>query len=127
VVVSTDFDASAPRTCGSAEQLGQVLLNLLINGKQATESQPEGRIHVETRANDGTVEVRVHDNGPGVSSADRENIFDPFFTTKDPDQGTGLGLAIAFDIAEEHEGKLEVRASDLGGACFVLTLRSETD
>jgi PAS domain S-box-containing protein len=122
VAITTDLDPTPPGVVGSAEQLGQVLLNLLINAKQATGPQPEGRIHVETRVCDDIAEVRVHDNGPGVSPADRESVFDPFFTTKDPDEGTGLGLAIAFDIAKAHDGSLEVGSSDLGGACFTLRL-----
>jgi len=124
VSVTTDLDPARPGVVGSAAQLGQVLLNLLINAKQAAGSQPDGRVRVETRACDGTAEVRVHDNGPGVSPADRERIFDPFFTTKDPDEGTGLGLAIAYDIAKDHGGSLEVGSSDLGGACFTLRLEA---
>jgi PAS domain S-box-containing protein len=124
VAITRDLDPTRPRVVGSAEQLGQVLLNLLINAKQATGSQPEGRIHVETRVCDDIAEVRVHDNGPGVSPVDRENVFDPFFTTKDPDEGTGLGLAIAFDIAKDHDGSVEVGSSDLGGACFTLRLQA---
>jgi signal transduction histidine kinase len=122
VAVTLDLAANAPRVNGSAEQLGQVLLNLLINAKQATASSPEGRIHVETRQDDGCVEVRVHDNGPGVDPSNRDSIFDPFFTTKGPDEGTGLGLAIAFDIARDHNGSLGVSTSELGGACFSLQL-----
>jgi PAS domain S-box-containing protein len=124
VAISTDLDPARPAVIGSAEQLGQVLLNLLINAKQATGSDLEGCIRVETRVCDEIAEVRVHDNGPGVSSADRESIFDPFFTTKDPDEGTGLGLAIAFDIARDHDGSLEVGSSDLDGACFTLRLQA---
>jgi PAS domain S-box-containing protein len=124
VAITTDLDPARPTVVGSAEQIGQVLLNLLINAKQATGSQLEGRIHVETRVCDDIAEVRVHDNGPGVSPADHESIFDPFFTTKDPDEGTGLGLAIAFDIARDHDGSLEVGSSDLGGACFTLRLQA---
>jgi PAS domain S-box-containing protein len=124
VAISTDLDPARPAVIGSAEQLGQVLLNLLINAKQATGSGLEGCIRVETRVCDEIAEVRVHDNGPGVRSADRESIFDPFFTTKDPDEGTGLGLAIAFDIARDHDGSLEVGSSDLGGACFTLRLQA---
>jgi signal transduction histidine kinase len=124
VEVTTELAETRPRVYGSAEQLGQVLLNLLINAKQATESSGEGRIHVETRQVDGSVEVLIHDNGPGVDPADRDSIFDPFFTTKGPDEGTGLGLAIAFDIAKEHNGSLGVTASELGGACFALVLEA---
>jgi PAS domain S-box-containing protein len=126
VEVSTDLDAASPRVCGSSEQLGQVLLNLLINAKQATGGNAEGRIHVETRLVGDVAFIRVHDNGPGVDPADRESIFDPFFTTKGPDEGTGLGLAIAFDIATDHDGDLEVGTSHLGGACFTLQLQAVT-
>jgi len=124
VEITTDLDSASPAVLGSAEQLGQVLLNLLINAKQATDGKAEGRIHVETRLDRDVASVRVHDNGPGVDPGDRENIFDPFFTTKGPDEGTGLGLAIAFDIAKDHDGDLEVGISHLGGACFSLQLQA---
>ena len=115
---------SLPQVLGSAERLGQVVLNLLINAKQAAGGTEGGRIRIETRTDGGFVEVQVHDDGPGVPVAHRERIFDPFFTTKGPDEGTGLGLAIAFDIAEEHGGQLDVGDSDLGGARFALRVPS---
>jgi signal transduction histidine kinase len=102
-----------------------VILNLLINAKQAAGSLNAGRIQLETLLRDGWVEVRVHDDGPGVSPELRERVFDPFYTTKGPDEGTGLGLAIAFDIAEDHGGVLDVGESALGGACFTLRLPAE--
>jgi len=124
VEVSTDLDTAGPMARGSSEQLGQVLLNLLINAKQATGGQKDGCIHVETRLSGDAALVRVHDNGPGVDPDDRESIFDPFFTTKGPDEGTGLGLAIAFDIVKDHDGDLDVGTSHLGGACFTFKLPS---
>jgi C4-dicarboxylate-specific signal transduction histidine kinase len=127
VEVTADLDPSTPPVFGSAGQLGQVLLNLLINAKQATAKLEHGHIHVEAiRLDAGRVSVRVHDNGPGIRAADRESVFDPFFTTKGPDEGTGLGLAIAFDIAEEHGGTLTAGTSHLGGACFELVLPTES-
>jgi len=125
VEIETRLTSSQPRVQGSAAQLGQVILNLLINAKQAAGSQHAGRIQLETTARDGWVEVRVHDDGPGVSPELRERVFDPFYTTKGPDEGTGLGLAIAFDIAEDHGGELDVGESALGGACFTLRLPAE--
>jgi PAS domain S-box-containing protein len=125
VEIETRFTPSAPRVHGSAAQLGQVILNLLINAKQAAGSQQAGHIRLETELRDGWVEVRVHDDGPGVSPELRERVFDPFYTTKGPDEGTGLGLAIAFDIAEDHGGELDVGESALGGACFTLRLPAE--
>jgi signal transduction histidine kinase len=125
VEIETRLTSQPPRVQGSAAQLGQVILNLLINAKQAAGSQHAGRIRLETDVRDGWVELRVHDDGPGVSPELRERVFDPFYTTKGPDEGTGLGLAIAFDIAEDHGGELDVGESALGGACFTLRLPAE--
>jgi signal transduction histidine kinase len=125
VEIEARLTSSQPLVLGSAAQLGQVILNLLINAKQAAGSQRAGRIQLETDLRDGWVEVRVHDDGPGVSPELRERVFDPFYTTKGPDEGTGLGLAIAFDIAEDHGGELDVGESALGGACFTLRLPAE--
>jgi PAS domain S-box-containing protein len=118
VSVETALARDLPEVEGSPERLGQAVLNLLINAKQVLEDRRDGRILLETLCDDGFIEVRVHDNGPGVAPGLRERIFDPFFTTKGPDEGTGLGLAIAYDIVMAHDGFIEVVGSPLGGACF---------
>jgi signal transduction histidine kinase len=122
VSVETALDPDLPSLDASSDRLGQVALNLLINDKYTLAGRPNGRILVETLAADGFVELRVHDDGPGVSQALRERIFEPFFTTKGPDQGTGLGLAIAYDVVRAHDGLIEVGESHLGGACFRVRL-----
>jgi PAS domain S-box-containing protein len=122
VAFEAAFEPDLPWVRGSADQIGQVILNLLVNARQAVIDRDGGRVRLETHGMDGGVEIRVHDNGAGVPAADRERVFDPFFTTKDPDQGTGLGLTIAHEIARFHDGSLEVADSDLGGACFTLRL-----
>jgi len=111
-----------PRVEGSAPRLAQALVNLLVNARQALEGTPGARIEVETSRLAGAVEIRVVDNGPGISESIQERIFDPFFTTKDPDQGTGLGLAISFDILRDHGGELEVASQPGAGACFTARL-----
>jgi two-component system C4-dicarboxylate transport sensor histidine kinase DctB len=78
----------------------QVVLNLLVNARQALGDRPGACIQLETRAGAREVELEVRDNGPGIPEAVMDRVFDPFFTTRD--EGTGLGLAIAFDIAREH-------------------------
>ena len=111
-----------PRIAGNSDRLVQVVLNLLVNARQALADAPGACIHLETRAGAREVELEVRDNGPGISESVMDRVFDPFFTTRGPDEGTGLGLAIAFDIAREHGGTLEV-SSQLGqGASFVLRL-----
>jgi two-component system, cell cycle sensor histidine kinase and response regulator CckA len=96
--------------CRSSEII-QVLLNLLNNALDATESLPERRVGITARSEDGTAFILVTDNGPGVPPGIRENIFQPFFTTKDVGRGTGLGLSISKRIVEDHGGRLALEAS----------------
>jgi signal transduction histidine kinase len=111
-----------PQIEGSSQALVQVLVNLLLNARQALASQPDAHLLTETRAVDGAVEILVEDNGPGIAEEDLPQIFDPFFTTRDPGQGTGLGLSIAFDIMRNHGGTLEYASAPSGGARFRLRL-----
>lgn len=109
-----------PLLRGNEERMEQVLLNLLLNAKQALAEKSNGEIFVTTCALRDDIEICIADNGPGLSSAVAERIFDPFFTTKKPDEGTGLGLSIAFDIVREHGGVLEVISREGQGACFTV-------
>ncbi len=112
-------------------RLEQVLVNLLQNGLEALEGVPEGRIVVALHDQGETVQLHVHDNGPGLSEDARARLFTPFHTTK-PD-GLGLGLVISRDIAAEFGGELRAaHPGDAGfasphapdsGALFILTLR----
>jgi C4-dicarboxylate-specific signal transduction histidine kinase len=120
--VELDLAHSLPAVRGSRGELLQVLLNLLVNAKQAVAEQEGGTLLVSTRAEGGFVQVAVEDNGPGVPEDCIEKIFDPFFTTKAPDQGSGLGLSIAYDLVRDHGGTLEAEGSKLGGARFVIRL-----
>jgi PAS domain S-box-containing protein len=127
VQVETRLAENLPRVEGCADRLVQVLLNLLLNAKQALAAQANGRIIVETRRSGDRVEVRIADNGPGVPEEIQELIFDPFFTTRGPGEGTGLGLSIAFDILREHNGTLEVSSQSGLGACFTVRLPARND
>ncbi len=105
-------------------QLEQVILNLLVNARDA---MPDGgTIQVETRngeVDDGEVVIlRVTDNGCGMDEATRARIFEPFFTTKGVGEGTGLGLAVVYGIVEQYGGRIEVRSSPGEGSTFELTL-----
>ena len=104
-----------PLVAGSAAQLNQVFLNLLVNAMQAIESthREDGRIAITTAANNGEIVVEVADNGCGIADEVLPQIFDPFFTTKDVGDGTGLGLSITHSIVQDHGGRLEVE-SELG-------------
>ena len=111
-----------PFVRGNADRLVQIVLNLVVNARQALEGRAGAHIQLATRARGGDVELEVRDNGPGVPEAVLDRVFDPFFTTRGPDEGTGLGLAIAFDIAREHGGALEVSSPPGQGATFVLRI-----
>lgn len=114
-----------PRVPASALEIQQVLVNLLKNGAQAIqEAKPEEpRLLVSTRLNGAFVEIRVADNGIGMSTSVSRQIFDPFFTTKTIGQGTGLGLSIShFIICQRHNGRIEVESEPGRGTTFIISL-----
>jgi signal transduction histidine kinase len=101
-----------------AEQIKQVLLNLIINAVQATEGS--GRVVIRSYVTQDRWCVEVCDEGRGVSPEDLDHIFDPFFTTKE--NGTGLGLAIVANIVAQHSGSLH---SSSNGERRGMTFRME--
>src|SRR5690606_34633682 len=105
VNVTKEFEPAMPLIVASWEHLKSVWLNLLLNARDALlHTNGERRLEVMARANkDGqTVQVVMHDNGKGMTSAETLHIFEPFYTTKGPGQGTGLGLATCHRIIEQH-------------------------
>ena len=110
---------------GNANQLQQIVVNLLVNALQAMNG--EGAVVISTgQAAQGRVQLSVSDSGPGVRPEIAKRIFEPFFTTKPEGQGTGLGLSICYQIAEEHGGSIRVETGAERGACFVLELPAAT-
>jgi PAS domain S-box-containing protein len=111
-------------------QVGQVLMNLCLNARDA---MPKGgRLGIETAAvpadaeelrvrgvsEHGYVRLRVQDSGAGISPDVLPWIFEPFFTTKEPASGTGLGLAVVFGIVQQHQGWVTCRSALGEGTCF---------
>jgi two-component system NtrC family sensor kinase len=113
-----------PKVECHASQVNQVFMNLISNGIEALESQPEPReITLSTAMGSGEVIVAIADNGPGIPEAILGQIFDPFFTTKPVGKGTGLGLAIAHQIVvEKHGGRIECISRPGEGTRFVIAL-----
>jgi signal transduction histidine kinase len=111
-----------PTLVGDAHTLGQALVNVLMNAVDASAATTEPRDAVCARplAGGQRVEIRIRDNGPGISAAQRAMIFEPFFTTKAA--GIGLGLAIAREAIDLHGGTIALAADDQPGAEFVITL-----
>ncbi|MFG6095910.1 GAF domain-containing protein [Leptothoe sp. ISB3NOV94-8A] len=113
-------------------QLNQVFMNLLANAIDVLEVPPyyhAPRITITTlQLHPNRIQVRIHDNGPGIVAKIRNKLFDPFFTTKDVGKGTGLGLSISYQIiTERHKGRL-VCQSELGrGTTFLLEIPVKQD
>lgn len=122
--------AESPVIRGDPVQLGQVLLNLLINAAQAI---PDGedvslhRIRLCIDSANGWARVRVSDTGKGIPPEDRERIFEPFFSTRSGEGGTGLGLAIVRDVVQRHGGKIEVESEPGRGTTMTVLLPAAAD
>jgi len=97
---------------GDADQLEQVLINLIRNAVDAAQ-ETEGRVFVQHERNGALVEIIVRDEGPGLSNT--ANLFVPFFTTKRG--GSGIGLVLSRQIAEAHNGTLILRNATDGPGC----------
>jgi signal transduction histidine kinase len=116
---------SVPPTLVSPNQIQQVLLNLLINARQAMPNGGRVVIKILHDTEQDTVDLSVRDNGCGISPEHLRRIFDRFFTTKSgPDAsgkgGTGLGLAMCRDIIEAHQGRIRVESTVGKGTAFTL-------
>jgi two-component system NtrC family sensor kinase len=119
-----------PPVVGDAHQLGQVVINLIVNAQQAmTTATPPHRLRVATRFEPARqrVVIDVSDSGPGLSESVREKLFTPFFTTRGDADGTGLGLAICSDIIAAHDGEITAANAPDSGACFTIHLPAHTD
>lgn len=117
-----------PLVEGSVQQIEQVVINFLLNAKDAlTEVDRQvKKIEIETNVkvvdDEEWVYLSVTDNGVGIKEKDVTAIFNPFFTTKESIKGNGLGLSVSLGIAKMHGGKIEVTSVEGKGSCFTLLL-----
>ncbi len=123
--LDVDLDPALASIHGNQGKLQQVLLNLLMNAKDAVVRLPDARMSVTTGHLDRCAYVQISDSGSGIAREHLHRIYDPFFTTKTAPRpgehkGTGLGLAVTYGIVQEHGGKIHVD-SELGvGTTFLL-------
>lgn len=117
-------------------QLEQVMLNLLVNARQALEAMTaptmSGRatpgfartpmVVIRTSVRGNTVILEISDNGPGIATAELPRIWDPFWTTKEEGEGTGLGLSVVHGIVTEHGGTIDVETQVGSGTTFAVSL-----
>jgi two-component system NtrC family sensor kinase len=109
-----------PKILADPVRIGQVVMNMLLNAAHSI--TPPGKIEVETRSADGSVEIVFSDTGHGIPEEHLNKIFDPFYTTKGTGKGTGLGLAISYGIIKKHNGDIEVKSTVGKGSTFIVRL-----
>jgi signal transduction histidine kinase len=113
--------SSLPAITADANQISQVLMNLLLNAAQATPPGGTVSISAEKVMFNEKIELRITDTGVGIPADILPHIFEPFFTSNEQAQGAGLGLAIARELAERMQGRLTVRSGP-GKTTFALVL-----
>jgi signal transduction histidine kinase len=119
----TQFD-QRPFVAVNSGQVQQVILNLIVNARQAMEQGGTLKIAVRQNAELQQAEISIQDSGCGIAPDKLRRIFEPFFTTKTADEqgqgGTGLGLSLARDIMESHGGRIRVESAVGSGTTFIL-------
>lgn len=129
--ISVTFEATPdlPPLEADADQLHQVLINLIVNAQHALQDMHGPReltVRVCRDDDPGRLRIEVADNGDGVPEDVRRRVFEPFFTTKPQGVGTGIGLSYSLGIIEAHGGRLELVEQQSRGSCFRITLAAAT-
>jgi two-component system NtrC family sensor kinase len=129
VAVQFEPTDGLPMVAGNRGKLQQVLVNLVLNAKDALQDKGSGTVRILTGRTSKGIELRVEDDGMGMAKDTLRKIYDPFFTTKSNPKagqrkGTGLGLAVTYGIVQEHGGTIEVSSTVGEGTVFRLELPS---
>lgn len=128
IIVEKNFAEHVPPIRGNANQLDQVIVNLLLNAIDAIEErQPldplkTNKIIFTLSSLNGHVALSIKDSGIGITDENPHKIFDPFFTTKPTGKGTGLGLSICYQIVRDHGGEIAVESALGEGSLFTILL-----
>jgi four helix bundle protein len=128
--METDFDENLPKIEIVPQDIGRVLLNLITNAfyvvneksKSHEETDYKPLVTIRTTVNNGSLNIAVLDNGPGIPEEIKDKIFQPFFTTKPTGEGTGLGLSLSYDIVKAHGGTIRVESDTRLGTTFTILL-----
>ncbi len=125
IMLQFDLDPEIGWLSADVSQLEQVLLNLVINARDAMPSG--GTLSIATTQStsadeQAVVSLQVSDTGVGMDQETRARLFEPFFSTKDPDRGTGLGLSTVYGIVEQHGGQIDVQSQVGCGTVFTIHL-----
>ncbi|MFN7131076.1 MAG: sensor histidine kinase [Myxococcales bacterium] len=120
VAVNIVLGAPGRMPAGRPGQIGQVVMNLVINAGHATADG--GTVTIQTGGEHDAVWLRVTDTGSGMTPETRRNLFQPFFTTKRIGEGTGLGLSVVHGIVTAHHGRIDVETELGKGSTFTVTI-----
>jgi len=124
IVVETTCDEDVS-VHGDPIKLQQVLMNLLLNARDA---MPQGgALNISTIRHNGTAILQVSDSGTGIDAETIDKVYDPFFTTKGIGKGTGLGLSVSYGIIQEHHGSITVDSVPGEGTVFKISLPAAAD
>ena len=115
-----ELDPHLPTVLADADQMRQVVLNIVLNAAEAMVQGGELRVASASNVAKKAVELRISDTGPGIPDEVRARIFEPFFTTKKT--GTGLGLAVAYGIIERHHGEIRIDSARGKGTTFTISV-----
>jgi C4-dicarboxylate-specific signal transduction histidine kinase len=123
IKINLDVADNLPAIRFSGDCLQQVLINLLLNARDALHESSAPRIDIGAEVNNKTLSLSISDNGTGIPEALLTRIFDPFFTTKPPGKGTGLGLSVSHRLIEEAGGNIMVYNKPDCGCCMKLQFK----
>jgi len=122
-------DITIPSLLGNAYRFEQVILNLIINAKDAIDDKKKESYKTEKRLielsselSDKIITVEIRDNGTGINNENIEKVILPFFTTKAPGRGTGLGLSISYGIIKEMGGEIEIKSKPQVGTSILIKI-----
>lgn len=132
IALIRETGAPLPNVSANLYSLEEVLIDLLVNARDATEDRmasdtpPESpSLTIRTHEETAQVILEVADEECGIPENIKPKIFDPFFTTKDPDRGTGLGLAVCKSLVEQFGGTIAIRSQPEHGITVTVSLPSD--
>jgi signal transduction histidine kinase len=122
IEIESNLDDNLPHIMADSNKLEQVLLNLVVNARQAIEEkgEPGGKVTIKSFSDRGRAAISVSDTGTGIPEHVLDKIFEPFFTTKKVGIGTGLGLSISYGIVQDYGGTIDVKTGVGTGTTFLL-------
>lgn len=123
--ITKKYDDNMGQIKGNYNQIRQVLLNLLINARDAIHN--DGEISIKTTQEGNLISIAIVDSGSGITEEDLKHIFEPFYTTKEVGKGTGLGLAVCKGIINEHNGDINISSTPGEGTCVTITIPTITE